>query len=184
MRPEEITSKILNPLIVLPMAAIIFLLESGLNTYTVFYWIGLWIVIGLIPTAVVVWQTGEKGFNIMEREKRRKAFFTGLTSLTTALTVSWLLNAPALLLNLGVTGFFTVILFAAANHVDKISIHTGALTTTAVVFTQVSTVSIIFTGLLSILVGLSRVAMEKHTATQVIYGGLIGIICGSISLIL
>lgn len=101
-----------------------------------------------------------------------------------ALVISWSLSAPELLLDLGITGFFTVITFAVANHIDKVSIHTGALTATAVVFTQISTASIILTGLLSVLVGWSRVTMEKHTETQVIYGGLIGIICGFIFLIL
>lgn len=36
MRPGETISKIINPLVVLPMAAVIFLLYSGLNAYTVF----------------------------------------------------------------------------------------------------------------------------------------------------
>ena len=184
MRPESFISKILHPLIALPVAAVIFLTSSGLEISTAFYWISLWISLSLVPTAVVVWNTGEKGFNIMQRENRRKAFLTGLTSLGLALIISWNLSAPSILLKLGFTGLLIVVIFAVANHFSKVSIHTGALTATTAVYTEISTAAILITGLLSVLVGRSRVKLQKHTLRQVVLGGLTGIFCGAIFLML
>ncbi|EGQ43360.1 MAG: PAP2 superfamily protein [Candidatus Nanosalina sp. J07AB43] len=94
------------------------------------------------------------------------------------LLAAYYASAPEAVVNLGGFAVISSIIFGAANHFSKVSIHTGAMTFAAGAFiTQIP--SLTFTGLLlSIPVGWSRVRLDCHTRKQVIQGGMLGLACG------
>lgn len=177
MKPEKTLSQLLHPLLMVPVATVVFLYLEGTDIYTTLYWIGIWIVGSLVPTTVVTWRTGKKGFNVIKREKRFKAFATGLTTLGIFISGSWYFGAPYSILKIGYVGLFTVLVFALANNYRKVSIHTGSAAGIATVYTSVSIPASFFLFIASLLVGWSRVKLDCHTPYQVVQGWLIGIFC-------
>ncbi len=184
MRSAEFLSKVFHPLVVLPISALLFLNFSGLGLSSSVYWIFLWTLISLIPTTITAYLTGEKGLNVSERELRWKPFIVGVSSLTLSLIPFWILSAPAVVLKLGATGVIAVTVFGLANYFNKISVHTGSVACTAAVFTIVSSQAAAFLALSSVLVGWSRVELERHTLIQVVQGAILGVACGMVFLAL
>lgn len=184
MTPEEILSRVLHPLLVLPVSAVIFLSFSGLGLWDAIYWTGFWIVLSLLPTSLVIWFTGERKLNIVQREKRKTSFLTGLVSMTGALLLIDSLSAPSLVVEVGTVGVLAVTVFGLANFFSKVSIHTGAITCLAAVYTVLSPGVAGALILSSALVGWSRVELDCHTPVQVAQGGVLGFLCGTVFLLL
>lgn len=183
MKSEEIVSRILHPLLVLPVFALIFL-STYLGLAGSVYWLSIWILLVLIPTATVTWFGGEeRGFDIVSRKERKTVFLTGLTLLLLSLIFFRLLSAPAIVLELGGVGTLVVTVFGLANKFSKVSVHTGSLTCTAVVFISLLPLAGILLGFCSVLVGWSRVELDKHTRAQVLQGGVLGFFCGLVFLL-
>lgn len=184
MRSAEFLSKVFHPLAVLPVSALLFLNFSGLSLADSVYWIFLWTIISLLPTTLTTYYTGERGLNVPEREKRWKPFFVGVSSLALSLVPFWVLSAPDVVLKLGATGVIAITIFGLANYFNKISIHTGSIACAAALFTIVSSRAAAFLALSSVLVGWSRVELERHSLVQVVQGGVLGVICGLVFLAL
>jgi membrane-associated phospholipid phosphatase len=184
MNTADLLSRVFHPLLVLPVSALLFLKLSGLGFIDSVYWIFLWIVISLVPTTVTTYFTGERGLNVPERDKRWKPFVVGVSSLALSLVPFWILSAPAVVLKLGATGLVAVTVFGLANHFNKVSVHTGSIACAAALFTIVSSRAAAFLALSSVLVGWSRVELERHSLVQVVQGGVLGVICGLVFLAL
>lgn len=178
MKAADFLSKVFHPLLVLPVSVLLFLNFSGLGFADSVYWFFLWILISLVPTTLTTYFTGEKGLNVPEREKRWKPFLVGVASLALSLIPFWILSAPAVVLKLGATGLVAVTAFGLANHFEKVSVHTGSIAAAAAVFTVVSSSAAAFLALSSVLVGWSRVELERHSLVQVVQGGVLGVLCG------
>ena len=178
MSPEEFLSRVLHPLLVLPVSAAIFLSFSGLDLWQAIYWTGFWIVLSLLPTSLVIWFTGERKLNIVSREKRKTSFLTGLVSMTGALLLIDFLSTPSLVVKVGTVGVLAVTVFGLANFFNKVSIHTGSITCIAAVYTVLSPEASVALMLSSALVGWSRVELDCHTPVQVVQGGVLGFLCG------
>lgn len=184
MRSAELLSRVFHPLAVLPVSVLFFLYFSGLGLYESIYWVFLWIMISLIPTAITTYLTGEKGLDVPERELRWKPFIVGVSSLGLSLIPFWILSAPAVVLKLGVTGVIAVTVFGITNYFDKVSIHTGSVAAAAAIYTVISPHTAAFLSFSSILVGWSRVELKCHTRIQVIQGAVLGVACGLVFLAL
>jgi len=184
MSPEEVLSKVLHPLLVLPFSAVVFLTFSGLGFQGALYWIGLWTALSLVPTSVVIWFTGERKFNILSRRERKSAFLTGLISMTASLVLFSFMSAPSIVMKVGLIGVLTVTVFGLANFFNKVSIHTGSMTCVAAVYTVLSPGAAAALMFSSALVGWSRVELECHTPVQVVQGGVLGFLCGMVFLAL
>jgi membrane-associated phospholipid phosphatase len=184
MNHAGLLSRVFHPLLVLPVSALLFLKLSGLGLFDSVYWLFLWILISLAPTTVTTYFTGEKGLNVPEREKRWKPFVVGVSSLALSLVPFWILSAPTVVLKLGVTGVVAITVFGVANHFNKVSVHTGSVACAAAIFTIVSSHAAAFLALSSVLVGWSRVELERHSLVQVVQGGVLGVLCGLVFLAL
>ncbi|MFB6241498.1 MAG: hypothetical protein ABEJ36_01700 [Candidatus Nanosalina sp.] len=184
MNTADLLSRVFHPLLVLPVSALLFLNFSGLGLSASVYWLSLWIIISLVPTTLTTYLTGEKGFNVLEREKRVKPFAVGVSSLALSLAPFWMLSTPTVVLELGATGVIAVTVFGLANHFNKVSIHTGSIACAAAVFTVVSSHTAAFLALSSVLVGWSRVELKRHNLVQVVQGGILGVACGMVFLAL
>lgn len=184
MKSEEIISRILHPLMVLPVFTLIFL-STYMGLADSVYWLSIWILLALIPTATVTWFGGEeKGFDIVSRKERKTAFLTGLASLVLSLVIFNSVSAPEIVLKLGGIGILTVAVFGGANQFNKVSIHTGSMACISIVFLTVSQPVTGILGFLSIAVGWSRVELDRHTRIQVLQGGFLGVICGLVFVVL
>lgn len=184
MSPEEILSKALHPLLILPVSSVAFLTFSGLGFNEAIYWVGLGTVISLVPTATVIWFTGERKFNILSRKQRKSAFLTGLISMSISLLFFSFMEAPTVVINIGLIGILATTVFCLANFFNKISIHTGSISCVAAVYTVLSTEAASALMFSSALVGWSRVELDCHTPVQVVQGGVLGFLCGMVFLAL
>lgn len=177
MELEEAISEVFNPMLVVPVVALIFL-SAQMKILNALYWTTLGVLMSLVPTATMIYFTGEKGLKIQSRNKRPKAYLAGLGSMTGTLAIFHLISAPSVIISGGTGGIVTILTFTAVNYFSKVSIHTGAMAFSTSIMFAVSSPMAILGGLLTVLVGWSRVKLERHTLRQVIYGGLLGLICG------
>lgn len=180
MRSEELPSKILHPLIVLPLGGFMVLYSKNLRPLTAVSWILTYITTALIPTTLTAWKTGEPGLDVISRSQRNKSYLVGISTLIITLAITYILPAPEIIISLGSVAIASSLVFGIANHVSKVSIHTGAVTFTAASLASFNLVLAVPIGLLSVAVGWSRVKLGQHTKIQVIQGAILGIICGAV----
>lgn len=184
MRFEELPSKILHPLVVLPVAGTLLLSAQGIGLVESGLWVLLWVVAAMVPTTLVAWRTGEPGLDVISRRQRNRSYITGITALIAVLGAAYTLSAPPPVLQLGQFAVVAAAVFGAANQFSKVSIHTGTLTFAAGSFVNLIPVAA-FTGvLLSVPVAWSRVELDCHTRRQVLQGGALGLICGVLTALL
>lgn len=178
MMLERLPSKVLHPLIVLPLSGILLLYSRNLSLGNIVTWVLTYILTALVPTTLTAWRTGDKGLDVISRSQRNKSYLVGITSMCLTLLAAYYISAPEAVVRLGGFAVISSIIFGVANHFSKVSIHTGAITFAAGAFTtEIPTLT--FTGLLlTVPVGWSRVKLDCHTKGQVIQGGILGLACG------
>ena len=181
---KALPSKILHPLIVLPLAGIFVLFYNGLNLVESIGWVSLWIMSAMIPTALVAWRTGDKGFDIISRKQRNKSYIVGVTSLALSLVLSSLMYAPTAVTELGYFALGAVIIFGLANKFTKVSVHTGSIAFVAGGFLTKTLAIGMLSIILTVPVGWSRVKLDRHSRNQVIHGAILGFTCGLVATLL
>lgn len=176
---EEIPSQIFHPLLILPIAGVSILMLEGIEPVISVNWVGLWVLIAMVPTSIVAWNTGEqKGFDVISREQRNKSYIVGISCLALALMLGHFFSAPNAVINLGIYAIIASAVFGIINRFTKISIHTGSLSFVAGGFLTINP-AIGFAGIIaSVPVGWSRVKLECHTKSQVIQGAAVGLTSG------
>jgi membrane-associated phospholipid phosphatase len=173
-----LVSKIFHPLWMAPLLALFFLLKSGTGFFNSLYWISLWVFVALLPTALITYFTGKRKLNIESGRARRRGYITGISAVIASILLTWHLSAPEPVFNLGLTGILSAVAFGTANHFDKVSVHTGALTGFSGIFVAVSPVLSGSIAALAVVVGWSRVELDMHSRREVIGGAVIGVFCG------
>ena len=172
-------SIIFHPLILVPLSAFIYLYFGGHSILPSVKWIGLWTVISILPTVVYTYFGGERGLNIMDKELRTPVYILAVLSLFASYSTIFLLNGPSIVLEGVIVGILSVLIFGALNHYSKISVHTGTITGTGTAFLIHGTFAGVLLLCTSLLVGKSRIDLNKHTRREAIFGGLTGILCGA-----
>ncbi len=176
MRPE-IFSKILHPVIVVPVTGLLYLSFTGISVWETTYWISIWIMTSMVPTVVYVWRTGdEKSLDIISSIDRRPAYGVGLATAVGSTLFLYLLSAPVPVITACLVGLVTASAFAAVNYFSKVSVHTGATTASGTLLLTESLLGLLLL-LLSPLVAWSRVKMQRHSSQEVLAGGLLGVTC-------
>ena len=175
---EELPSKIFHPLLILPPSGALILILQNIGMMESLKWIGTWIVVSMLPTAYVAWNTGEKGFDVISRRQRDKSYLVGISSLIIALGLGIYFSAPGAVLDLGMYAIVAATVFGVFNRFTKISIHTGSLGFVAGGFLTIMH-SIGIAGIIATIpVGWSRVKLGCHTRNQVIQGAILGLTSG------
>jgi membrane-associated phospholipid phosphatase len=167
-----------------PFLALFFLMGRGVGFLESVSWITVWILVALVPTALVTYFTGERKLNIESGPSRRRGYVTGISGLVISLVLTWFLSAPEPVLNLGFVSILSAVMFGTANHLEKVSVHTGALAGFSGIFLVLSPVISGSFAALAAVVGLSRVELEMHTRDQVLGGAFLGALCGLTVLVL
>lgn len=177
-RTARAISTVFHPLIIIPTASLVYLRFRGLALTESIQWIGLWIIISVLPIVVYTYFMGEKGLNVMKKELRRPVYVLALISLVVYYAVLELVEGPEVVVKGLILGAFSVSVFGFLNSYSKISVHTGAMMATGTAFLSQRPFIGVLILLSSMLVGLSRVHLDKHTEKEVLYGALTGILCG------
>lgn len=167
-----------------PVLALFFLVRSGIGFLTSSYWISIWVLVALVPTALVAYFTGKRKLNIESGRARRRGYITGISAVIASLVLTWHLSAPEPVMKLGLVGILSAAAFGTANYFDKVSVHTGALTGFSGIFVAVSPVLSGGVAALAALVGWSRVELEVHSKQEVFGGAVLGVFCGLTVLLL
>lgn len=184
MRIEELPSKILHPLVVLPVAGSLLLYARGLTPLESVSWVFMWVLAAMVPTTVVAWRTGEPGLDVIDRSQRNRSYITGIVSLSAVLGAAYFFSAPSPVLELGQFALVAAAVFGITNQFSKVSIHTGTLTFAAGSFLNLIPFATATGVLLSVPVAWSRIELDCHTRKQVIHGGILGLICGIVTAVL
>ena len=179
VKSEEIPSKIFHPLLILPVAGVAILMLEGIALLNSIKWVVVWVLVAMIPTSVVAWNTGEqKGFDVISREQRNKSYMIGIICLGLALIVGESFSAPKAVLDIGIYAIVATSVFGVFNRFTKISIHTGSLSFVAGGFLTLMPPVGVAGILASVPVGWSRVRLDCHTKSQVVQGAVVGLTAG------
>ncbi|EGQ43361.1 MAG: hypothetical protein J07AB43_13520 [Candidatus Nanosalina sp. J07AB43] len=73
MMLERIPSKVLHPLIVLPLSGVMLLYSRNLGFEDIVFWVLTYIFTALIPTTLTAWRTGERGLDVLSRARETGA---------------------------------------------------------------------------------------------------------------
>jgi membrane-associated phospholipid phosphatase len=184
MNRALLVSKVFHPLLVAPFLALFYLRGTGVGLIESFFWISVWIVVAMVPTALATYFTGERKLNIESGPERRAAYITGISAAAVSLFLTWYFSAPQTILRLGAAGIVSAAAFGTANHIDKVSVHTGTLAGFSGLYLALSPFWSAAIGAAALIVSWSRVRLEVHSREQVLQGTLLGVLCGLTVLLL
>lgn len=139
-----------------------------------------------IPVLLFTWRQVRRqrwsDYDVSVRQDRYRLYPLILALCGISALVFWLLDAPAFMLRGILSGAVMAFVAMLINLVLKISLHAALATLCALVIMALIPWLGIAACLFAALVGWSRVALGRHTAVEVLSGGLLGgiIACGLI----
>ncbi len=165
------------PVVSIPIFAIINYVLLGFNNSLVITMI-CWIFGAFLPitTSLILIRKMHTDLDITDRTKRTLPLFFAVCSYLIGFLVLLSMGAPALTTALMFIYSSNTLIILFINLSWKISIHTMGVAGPAVVLTYLFGILGLLFGLLIPLVMWSRVELKKHTISQVLAGGLAGIV--------
>jgi membrane-associated phospholipid phosphatase len=165
------------PVVSIPTFAIINYILLGFNNsleITIICWIfGAFLP---ITTSLILIRKMHTDMDITDRTKRTLPLFLAVCSYMIGFIVLLTIGAPALTTALMLIYSSNTLIILFINLSWKISIHTMGVAGPTVALTYLFGISGLLFGILIPLVMWSRVRLKKHTVSQVLAGGLAGII--------
>ncbi len=171
------------PVVSIPTFAIINYTILGFNNSLIITMI-CWIFGAFIPitTSLILIRKMHTDMDITDRTKRTLPLFLAICSYLIGFFVLLSMGAPALTTALMFVYSSNTLIILFINLSWKISIHTMGVAGPTVALTFLFGFSGLLFGLLIPLVMWSRVKLKKHTISQVLAGGIVGIILTYIQL--
>jgi membrane-associated phospholipid phosphatase len=171
------------PVVSIPTFAIINYILLGFNNSLIITTI-CWIFGAFIPitTSLIIIRKMHTDMDITDRTKRTLPLFLAICSYLIGFFVLLSMGAPALTTALMFVYSSNTLIILFINLSWKISIHTMGVAGPTVALTYLFGLSGLLFGLLIPLVMWSRVKLKKHTISQVLAGGIVGVILTYIQL--
>ena len=171
------------PVVSIPTFAIINYILLGFNNSLIITMI-CWIFGAFIPitTSLILIKKMHTDMDITDRTKRTLPLFFAICSYLIGFFVLLSMGAPALTTALMFVYSSNTLIILFINLSWKISIHTMGVAGPTVALTFLFGYSGLLLGLLIPLVMWSRVKLKKHTISQVLAGGIVGVILTYIQL--
>ena len=171
------------PVVSIPTFAIINYVLLGFNNSLMITMI-CWIFGAFLPitTSLILIRKMHTDMDITDRTKRTLPLFLAVCSYVIGFLVLLSLGAPSLTTALMFIYSSNTLIILFINLSWKISIHTMGIAGPTVALTYLFGFSGLLFGFLIPLVMWSRVKLKKHTISQVVAGGLAGIILTSVQL--
>ena len=165
------------PVVTIPVFAIINYVILGFNNSLVITMI-CWIFGAFLPitTSLILIRKMHTDMDITDRTKRTLPLFFAVCSYLIGFFVLLSIGAPALTTALMLIYSSNTLIILFINLSWKISIHTMGVAGPTVALTYLFGLTGLLFGLLIPLVMWSRVELKKHTISQVLAGGIAGII--------
>jgi membrane-associated phospholipid phosphatase len=165
------------PVVSIPTFAIINYVLLGFNNSMVITII-CWIFGAFLPitTSLILIRKMHTDIDITDRTKRTLPLFFAVCSYLIGFLVLLSMGAPALTTTLMLIYSTNTLIILFINLSWKISIHTMGVAGPTVALTYLFGISGLLFGLIIPLVMWSRVRLKKHTISQVLAGGIAGII--------
>ncbi len=176
-RLANLTSKILNPLVVGLTLILLLSLKSTLSTLDAVKWLLISITISILPVfSVIIYlvrkQRLESPF-IITRRQRTKIYLLTSACAGIGSIILFYLGAPKELLATFIAGFSAVVVFMCVNLFWKISLHTALITAsvTILIILYGSMAAVIV--VLVPLIAWSRIKLKHHSLAQATAGTLL-----------
>ncbi len=182
LRPTLATwvSRLLHPFSLVFVILLLIQLLSGQTFLKALLWSLLSFAILVLPALSFISVRIKKGryqdTSIFKREDRTFLYAIGIISFIALLLTVYLLKAP-INLQLSLQAAFIAMLIGAIfnRFINKLSVHTlGASGSATVLFYLSWPLGLVF-GVLSLLVGWSRLMLSRHTLAEVVWGWLVGV---------
>ena len=175
----RLISLIFNPIVVLAVLPYVVVLKATGNAVQAYYWTGYTLLFLLIMAIFVLYGVKRKMFtdiDISKREQRPIVFFISILIGLVYLCGLYFFHAPHMLfvITFGILGGITVA--GVINTFIKASIHTATIS--ALLFS----VAVVYGGyfilllLLIPLVAWARIKEKRHTLSEAVVGGMLGIL--------
>jgi membrane-associated phospholipid phosphatase len=172
-------SAILSPFVVSLPAVLLIALYHESNQLTVAEYTGLtlfFLSIGpMLYILVGVWQGKFTDVDVSNRSQRFGPFLFGIISASAGFVIMTLTNGPKNLQTMLLITVIGGIIMMTITLWWKISIHASSLAGAATFLTALYGTSMLFTFVLVMLVGWSRVVLRRHTLGQVLAGSFLNI---------
>ncbi len=141
----------------------------------------------IIPAAIFTFLKVRKGMwnNLdVSDQNHRSQFYGMLIALLGVLTIiSWVAAVPRSIA-LGTTAILVLVCIAfGLNKTIKVSLHTGFSIFVACVLFLMQPMFALFALMLAVAVAWSRIVLGRHTAREVLFGGILGLVVGGVFVI-
>ncbi len=177
MNSEELwlyISKILHPINISPFLGLLYLFLADFTAFESLKWVGVSAAVTIAPINLhMTYSSRFDNFNAV-REKRQKLYALGAAELVLLAIVFQLMKAPELI-NTPVYSLILLLFvgWAINTYYTKISIHTGIISGFASATAFLNPVIGLLLGLLTVVVGFSRIRLDAHTPKQVLLGAMV-----------
>ena len=170
----ENLSRIGHPLFISPLLGLVFLLTAGVETGKALEWTGLGIMIGIVPITTFLRIHPDYSLRtVANRENRKILYSIGLAEIIIFLGLVKMLEGPEVLFagTLGILAATAVC--AGINYRTKISVHVSTICGVAAAIIFYSLEAGLSAYLFAVLIGWSRIRIDRHTPFQVVLGFIV-----------
>jgi len=176
-RIANLTSNILNPLLVSLVLILLLSFKSTSNTLDAVKWSLISIAVSILPVfSVVIYLVRSQrleGLFIITRRQRTKIYLLAGVCTGVGCIIFPYLGAPKELIATFIAGLSAVVVFMCINLLWKISLHTAFVTASVTVLIILYGSIVAATVVLIPLVAWSRIELRQHSLAQVAAGALL-----------
>jgi membrane-associated phospholipid phosphatase len=175
-------SRAFHPFVVSIFTLWLAMMLSGHGWLESTFWTLLIFSIVILPSLIFILMRVKSGryqdIDVSLRKDRHTLYMLGGSCLVLTLLILFLLQAPAIAQRTLQAGSLSVLVGSILNQfINKVSLHVLTVAGCAVILFFVSPVAGVVLGLISLLIAWSRVYLERHTVSEVIWGWLVGVLC-------
>jgi len=176
-RTANLTSNILNPLLVSLVLFLLLSFKSTSNTFDAVKWLLISIAVSILPVfSVIIYlvrsQRLTSFFTITRKQRTKIYLFAGVCAGIGCIIFPYL-RAPKELIATFVAGLSAVVAFMCINLLWKISLHTAFVTASVTVLIMLYGSIVAATVVLIPLIAWSRIELKHHSLAQVAAGALL-----------
>lgn len=173
----DLTSNILNP-ILLSLALLIFLsFESTVSTSDAIKWSLISIAVSILPVFLVIVYLVRKerleNIFVNARQQRNKIYLLASFCTAVGCIILFYMEAPSLLVAVFTAGLSATLVFTCINLFWKISLHTAFVAASIAILTILYGGTVAVAAVLLPVIAWARIELEHHSIAQVIAGALL-----------
>ena len=184
----KLISLILDPRVLIAPTAIAVSLKASKSVIISLTWVLLLFLLTAFPIICIIFFKTKKGVftdnQVSNKIQRNNLYLISFIGIAVTLLIMILNKGPKYLITMLVAMFFSSLFAGILNKIIKVSVHMGAYVGAVVSLIASWGIKVLPLLLFIPLVGWSRIVLRRHTLTEVIIGGTIGLTITSLTFLL